>query len=53
MQQQNFWINITVYLLKWFHMVKKVQWKLWNILKNGHSEDDKFSLVVKLKISRE
>ena len=34
-------------------MVRNIQWKLWNITKNGHSEDDiHFTLLVKLKILR-
>ena len=33
--------------------MKKIHWKLGNIMKNGHSEDDtQFKLVVKLKILR-
>ena len=33
-------------------MMKKFHWKLWNIMKNGHSEDDTFHTAVKLKILR-
>ena len=47
---KTFWIKITAIRLSYelgLHGEKKFQWKLWNIIKNGHSEDDTFHTTSK------
>ena len=35
-------LMLVIYIMNYVYMVKKIHWKLWNVMKNGRIENETF-----------